>query len=341
MAVKKLKIALIGCGMISEFHAQAISELTDAKLVGVYDKALDRSKAFAEKHGIKVYKEYQDLLDSDVDLVSICTPSGLHVDFAVSLLENGKNVLIEKPVAITYEGCKRLEEAAKKSGKVCAGVSQFHYSRDILKAKEILDSGILGNIFLCNLDMKYHRSKQYFANSWRGTFAMDGGGALMNQGIHGIDLIRFLNGEIEYVNAKVGTFVHDIEVEDTAVARVKYKNGAIGMIQGTTSVYPGYPRRMEFFGDKGSLVLEESTVIYLNVPEMPEMNISRTNTKMNSSNNPASISHEEHKIQYQDVIKAIKTGSKLFYPLNEAIDSVKTILAIYDSSKENKDVYIK
>ena len=188
---KKIKIALIGCGMISEFHAQAISELKDAKLVGVYDKALDRSTAFAEKHGIKVYKEYQDLLDSDVDLVSICTPSGLHVDFAVSLLENGKNVLIEKPVAITYEGCKRLEEAAKKSKKVCSGVSQFHYSKDILKAKELLDSGILGKIFLCNLDMKYHRSKQYFANSWRGTFAMDGGGALMNQGIHGVDLIRF------------------------------------------------------------------------------------------------------------------------------------------------------
>ena len=338
---KKIKIALIGCGMISAFHAKAISELDNAVLVGVYDKAIDRAEAFAEERGITVYKEYEDLLKSDVDLVAICTPSGLHVDFAVSLLENGKHVLIEKPVAITYEGCKRLKETAEKYNRVCAGVSQFHYSEEIKKAKEILDSGILGKIFLCNLDMKYHRSKQYFANSWRGTFAMDGGGALMNQGIHGIDLIRFLNGDIEYVNAKVGTFVHDIEVEDTAVARVRYKNGAIGTIQGTTSVYPGYPRRMEFYGDKGSMVLEETTIIYLNVPEMPELNISITSHKTNSSNNPSSISHEEHKIQYRDVIKAINTGSKLYYTLDEAIDSVKTILAIYDSSNQDKDVFVK
>ncbi len=337
----KIKIALIGCGMISDFHAKAISELDDGVLVGVYDKALERSKDFAEKHGIVAYEKYEDLLESDVDLVAICTPSGLHVDFAVSLLEHGKNVLIEKPVAITYEGCEKLLKAAKENNKVCAGVSQFHYADGILKAKEILDSGILGNIFLCNLDMKYHRSKQYYANSWRGTFAMDGGGALMNQGIHGIDLVRFLGGDIEYVNAKVGTFVHDIEVEDTAVARVKFKKGAIGTIQGTTSVYPGYPRRMDFYGDKGSMVLVESEIVYLNIPDMPELNISRAGERSNSSNNPTNISHKEHAIQYADVIKAIKTGSKLFYTLEEAVDSVKTILAIYDSSREDKDVYIK
>ena len=339
--MEKVKIALIGCGMISDFHAQAISELDDGVLVGVYDKCLERSKDFAEKHGIIAYESYDDLLKADVDLVAICTPSGLHVDFAVSLLENGKNVIIEKPVAITKEGCEKLLSVAKANNKVCSGVSQFHYSKEILKAKEILDSGILGKIFLCNLDMKYHRSKQYFANSWRGTFAMDGGGALMNQGIHGVDLVRFLNGNIKYVNAKVGTFVHDIEVEDTAVARVQFENGAIGTIHATTSVYPGYPRRMEFYGDKGSMVLIENSIVYLNVPEMPELNISIPNVKSNSSNNPTNISHEEHKIQYQDVIKAIKTGSKLFYPLEEAVESVKTILAIYESSKEDKNVYLK
>ena len=318
--MEKVKIALIGCGMISDFHAQAISELDDGVLVGVYDKCLERSKDFAEKHGIVYYESYDDLIKADVDLVAICTPSGLHVDFAVSLLENGKNVIIEKPVAITKEGCEKLLSVAKANNKVCSGVSQFHYSKEILKAKEILDSGILGKIFLCNLDMKYHRSKQYFANSWRGTFAMDGGGALMNQGIHGVDLIRFLNGNIKYVNAKVGTFVHDVEVEDTAVARVQFENGAIGTIHATTI---------------------ENSIVYLNVPEMPELNISIPNVKSNSSNNPTNISHEEHKIQYQDVIKAIKTGSKLFYPLEEAVESVKTILAIYESSKEDKNVYLK
>lgn len=337
----KVKIALIGCGMISEFHAKAISELDDGVLVGVYDKCLERSKEFAIKHDIIAYETYNDLLNADVDLVAICTPSGLHVDFAVSLLENGKNVIIEKPVAITKEGCKKLLSVAKSNNKVCSGVSQFHYSKELLKAKEILDSGVLGKIFLCNLDMKYNRSKQYFANSWRGTFAMDGGGALMNQGIHGVDLIRFLNGNIKYVNAKVGTFVHDIEVEDTAVARVQFENGAIGTIHATTSVLPGYPRRMEFYGDQGTMVIIENTITYLNVPKKPELDVSIPEVKINSSSDPTNISYKEHKNQYQDVIKAIKTGAPLFYPLEEAVESVKTILAIYESSKEDKNVYLK
>ena len=339
--MEKIKIALIGCGVISEFHAKAISDLDDAVLVGVYDKLLDRSQSFAEKHGIVAYKEYNDLLNADVDLVAICTPSGLHVDFAVSLLEHGKNVLIEKPVAITMEGCKKLEDAAKSNHKICAGVSQFHYTEGILKAKEILDSGVLGKIFLCNLDMKYYRSKEYYGNSWRGTFAMDGGGALMNQGIHGIDLIRFLNGGIEYVNAKVGTFVHNIEVEDTAVARVKYKNGAIGTIIGTTSVNPGQPRRMEFYGENGSMILEEAVIISVNIPSRPDLSFVNNQNLTNSASDPTNIPSEYHTLQYKDVIKAIRGEKELFYPLCEAIDSVKTILAIYESSKEDKDVYIK
>ena len=285
-----------------------------------------------------MFESKEALLSSDAELVTICTPSGLHAPLAIECLDAGKNVVLEKPVAITGEECQMLIDAEKRSGRFCAPISQLRYYDDIRRAKQIVESGELGKVVLCDLYMKYYRSEEYFATStWRGTKAMDGGGALMNQGIHGIDAMRYIVGDVEEISAKVRTLVHNVEVEDTAVASVVFKSGAIGVIEGTTSVRPGYPRRLEIHFEKGSMIIEENTIVSIDTPEGSQKAESKA---MNSSSDPLNISYEGHRRQYQNILAAIEGKEQLFYTASEAVKTVETILAIYRSSEENKTQYL-
>lgn len=335
MPDKKIKVAFIGCGAIAAFHYKAIETFSCAEVIGVYDTGLERAKAFASERGITAFETKEALLLSDADIITICTPSGLHAPLAVECLDAGKNVVVEKPVAITHEGCRAVLEAEKRSGKFCAPISQLRYYDDIRRAKEIVESGELGKVVLCDLYMKYYRDDNYFASSsWRGTKAMDGGGALMNQGIHGIDAMRFIVGEVLEVSAKVRTLLHNIEVEDTAVASVQFKNGAIGVIEGTTSVRPGYPRRFEIHLERGSIIIEENTIISIDTPDGSTKAESKA---MNSSSDPLNISYEGHRRQYENIFATVEGKDTLFYTAADAVKSVETILAIYRSSEENKN----
>ncbi len=337
MSDKKIKIAIIGCGAIASFHCQALDAFDNAEVIGVYDTSLERAKAFAKERTIGVFETKEALLASDADIVAICTPSGLHAPLAVECLNAAKNVVVEKPIAITEEECLAVLEAERRSGKFCAPISQLRYFEDIRRAKQIVESGELGRVVLCDLYMKYYREDKYYANTWRGTRAMDGGGALMNQGIHGIDAMRFIVGDVLEVCAKVRTQVHNIEVEDTAVASVVFKNGAIGVIEGTTSVRPGYPRRLEIHLERGSVIVEENTIVAIDTPDGSH----RAEEKpMSSANDPLNISFEGHRRQYQNIFAAVEGKDKLFYTAEEAVRTVKTILAIYRSSEENKTQYI-
>ncbi|MBQ8685609.1 MAG: Gfo/Idh/MocA family oxidoreductase [Clostridia bacterium] len=335
----KIKIGIIGCGMIAEFHISALSALDDAEVIGVFDTSAERSRAFAQKHGIEVYETMDALLASAAEVVAICTPSGLHASLAIAALHAGKNVVVEKPVALTNEDCERILEAEKTSGKVCAVVSQLRYADGIRQAKEILDSGALGKPVLCDLYMKYYREKKYYEGSWRGTFAMDGGGALMNQGIHGIDVLRYLVGDVKIVNGKVRTLVHDIEVEDTAVASVQFVNGALGVIEGTTSVRPGYPRRIEIHCEKGSMLIEETEIVSVDLPDF-DPNKEEKDPDFAGFKDPAAISAEGHLRQYKNILAAVRGEAELFYTAKEASETVKTILAIYESSKTDRDIHL-
>lgn len=337
MSKQKIKIALIGCGAIAAFHCQAISSFEDAEVIGVYDKSFERSETFARERGIAVFESMEDLLASDADIVTLCTPSGMHAPLSIECLNAGKHVVVEKPIALTNEECDRVLEAEKNSGKLCAPISQLRYFDDIRKAKAIVESGELGKVVLCDLYMKYYRAPSYYENSWRGTKAMDGGGALMNQGIHGIDVLRFIVGDIARINGKVRTQVHNIEVEDTAVASVEFKNGAIGVIEGTTSVRPGYPRRIEIHCEKGSVLLEENTIVAIDTPEYSHK---AQEKPMNSASDPLNISFEGHRRQYDNIFATIRGEENLFYTAKEAAESVRTILGIYRSSEENREVVL-
>jgi len=336
MSDLKHKIAIIGCGAIAKVHFEVADALDNAEVIGVYDKSLERATEFAKEHGISVFESLEDLMASNAEIVAICTPSGLHASLAILAMERGKNVVVEKPIALTEEDCDRLLAVEKTTGKVCSPISQLRFYDDIRRAKEILDGQLLGKPILCDLYMKYHRSREYYeSSSWRGTFSMDGGGALMNQGVHGIDVLHFLMGDITEVNGTVRTQVHNIEVEDTAVATVRFANGAIGVIEGTTSVHSGYPRKMEIHCERGSMIIEENRIIAL---DLPDFEAKESEHQYNSSSNPMSLSHEGHRRQYRNLLASLEGKEPLFYSATDASHAVKTILAIYRSSNENRNV---
>lgn len=332
----KHKVAVIGCGAIAEVHCDVIGTLENAEVVGVYDKNQDRAKAFADQIGATAFDSMEALLASDAEIVAVCTPSGLHAELAIACMEAGKHVVLEKPIALTEDDCDRILASEKKTNKICAPISQLRFYDDIKRAKEVLDAGLLGKPVLCDLYMKYHRSREYYeSSSWRGTFAMDGGGALMNQGVHGIDVLHFLLGGITEVNGTVRTQVHNIEVEDTAVATVRFANGAIGVIEGTTSMHKGYPRKLEIHCEKGSMVIEENRIVAI---DLDGFELTEGDGKYDSSSNPMNLSHTGHRRQYENFLAALDGKEPLFYSATDASCAVKTILAIYRSSKENKNI---
>lgn len=338
----KLGFGVIGCGIIADFHANAIHECADdAELVGVCDVVFDAAEKFAHRHRTIAFKDEAEMLACpDVDVVCICTPSGYHHSSVVAAARAGKHIICEKPLAINKEQLDEVELECKKAGVTVSVISQNRYAKSIRRVKSALDEGLLGRIVCADIYMKYYRSQEYYdSGSWRGTKRIDGGGALMNQGIHGVDLLLYLAGEIKSVFALSKTLVRDIEVEDTLAAVVEYKSGATGIIQATTSVYPGYPRRLDINGEKGSIVLDETSIVRWDIQNggghddvilMPSFT--------NGASTPTAISHDGHVQQISDTIRCIKTGMAPLSGLAEGRRAVDVILAIYRSAEEGRKI---
>lgn len=339
MTEKKFGFAIIGCGVIANIHISAIKDIDNAKLVGVYDNNKDVARSFAEKWNCVAYESVEHLLsDAAVDVVNICVPSGLHAHFVVECCKAKKHVVVEKPLAITQEQISVIEASAREHDVKVEVITQLRFTDATKKVKNFIDGGGLGRILSANLKMNYYRSPEYYGNgkSWRGTWNMDGGGALMNQGIHGVDLIQYFMGGIKSVMADCRTLLHNIETEDVANAIVEYENGAIGMIQCTTLCKPGYPRTIEIIGEKGTIVLQEDVITEWNVEGCEET----TNEKVsgNSSSNPAEIPYCFHKKQIEDLLCAIEEERTPFVDVHEGAKAVEVILAAYKSSREGRKI---
>ncbi len=251
----KLRFGIVGCGVISKTHANVISRLSnDAELVAVCDIIEERAKALAQNYNVpKYYTDYEKMLqDPDIDVISICTPSGMHADMAVMAAQAKKHVIVEKPMDITLEKADAIIKAEEENGVVISVISQHRYDDGPALVKKLMTEGKFGKIALATSYTKWYRSQEYYdSGDWRGTWALDGGGALMNQSIHYIDLIQWIVGPVVEISAYCATRAHvRIEVEDAAVASVKFANGAIGEIIGTTSAYPGFETRLEIFGEQ-------------------------------------------------------------------------------------------
>ncbi len=336
---KTVRFGLLGSGVIARFHARAIEKIPEARLVGVCGSSGERAQAFAREMGIKVYATIEEMAQSpEVDAVCICTPSGLHTRQAVLMMNHQKHIVVEKPMSLSLEEADLLIETARKTGvKVCV-ISQFRFSPAVVAIREAIAQGAFGKIVSGSLSMQYYRSEEYYCSAdWRGTWAMDGGGALMNQGIHGIDVFRSLMGPVKSIFALTRTQTRPIEVEDCAAAVLEFANGAIGTIQASTTCYPGYPRNIAVYGDQGSVILEEDSILSWNLPIPCPLPVGARAENVASSD-PKAIDVTGHTNQIQNLVNAILRDEPLLSDASTGRLPLEIILGIYESSNTGQKV---
>jgi UDP-N-acetyl-2-amino-2-deoxyglucuronate dehydrogenase len=271
--MKSWNFGIIGAGLIADFHARAIGDLPNATLVGCCDKIPDRAKSLADKYDVCAFDDYEQMLDSDeIDVVTIATPSGFHMEPTIDAAKAGKHVICEKPLEITLDRIDAMIAAHEKAGTRLGGIFPYRFNDMMKPLREAIKSGRLGVITCASIFVPWWRTNEYYKDSWHGTWKLDGGGALMNQSIHMVDMLCDVMPPIESVQAFTAKLGHpQIETEDTAVAALRYTSGALGMIYGTTASFPGQFRRFEITGTKGTIInVENSITVWQFADEKPD-----------------------------------------------------------------------
>jgi predicted dehydrogenase len=345
-----LGFAIVGCGMIARFHAQALAHIPGTRIAAL----VSRTRTNGEKLLSDLAHEPVPIVATvdeavklpGVDAVIITTPSGAHQEPSLVAAQAGKHVVVEKPLEITEARCDAIIQGCEHHGvKLCTIFpSRFADSSTTLKAA--VDAGRFGRLTLGETTCKWWRSQAYYdEGGWKGTQALDGGGALMNQAIHSVDLLLWMMGEAVSVVGFTAMLAHErIEVEDTAVAAIRFRNGALGVIQATTSVHPGYPKTIAIHGDKGSAVIEQEDVLRWDFsPELPtDAEVKqRFAAKVGASGgaaDPKAISFEGHRRQLADFVHAIQTGGTPRVDGREGRKAVAVIRAIYESNRTGRVV---
>lgn len=342
---RPLGFAIVGCGMIARFHARALQEVLDTRVVALVSRRRENAEKVAAESGILTCDIYQDLapalMRSDLDVVIITTPSGNHLEPAVAAAKAGKHVVVEKPLEITPERCDRIIDACDRAGVKLCTIFPSRFGAASVELKKAVDAGRFGKLTLGETTCKWWRTQQYYdEGGWKGTQALDGGGALMNQGIHNVDLLLWLMGPVTHISGFTATLAHErIEVEDTAVACLRFANGALGVIQATTSVHPGLPKTIAIHGDAGTVVVEQDDVLRWDFkdgrPEDAAIK-ERFATKIGASggsSNPAAISHQGHARQLADFVRAIQFNSAPLVDGREGRRAVEVICGIYRAAQ--------
>ncbi|MBQ8174611.1 MAG: Gfo/Idh/MocA family oxidoreductase [Clostridia bacterium] len=338
---KTLSVGILGCGMVANYHAKAISEIPSLSLVGAFDAYKPGGEKFCESYGIRLYSSDEELMrDAGIDIVSICLPSGLHYPMALACIRAGKHVILEKPMAFTAAEADEIIAEADKMGVKVTVISQLRYTPAVTALKKAVEEGHFGRVVSADIYMKYYRSEDYYTSSnWKGTLKMDGGGALMNQGIHGVDLLQYVAGPVVSVQAIADTKYHKIETEDIVSALLEFKSGAFGVIQATTCIYPGFQRRLEISGTEGSVVLTEDTIAFSDFKN-PAYNLDCGVSKKATGSRPDGMDHSLHKTQIADFAEAIAENRRPFIDASEGKRAVAIIDAVYRSAKTGEKVYI-
>lgn len=338
----KLGFGIIGTGAISKVHADCINQIENACLLGVVSSSPERAELAKETFDVPVYTEYKELLAlKHLDVVCICTQSGKHLEPTIAAAQSGKHVLTEKPLEVALSRADKMIAACEKAGVKLGCIFQNRFSPDFLRLKNAVENGLLGRILMGNASINWFRSAEYYTESpWRGTLNGDGGAALINQGIHTIDLLLAVMGEVKWVKGRTKTLVHNIEGEDLAASLVEFKSGAIGTITGGTALTPGYPERLEVYGEKGSIILEAGKIIAWNVPDQTKSGSQTVLANKRSASDPTISNSDWHKAQFLDFIQAIQSNTTPAIDGVEARKSLELIKAIYDSSDSGNVVQL-
>jgi len=349
MNEKPIRFGIVGTGMIADFHAKALHAAKGAELGTVFNRTYKKARTFADAHGAVAVSTLDELLDSNIDAVCITTPSGMHADPALAAIAAGKHVLCEKPLEITLERTDSIISAAELAGVTLATVFQARFSNGAQTLKRAVEERRFGRLTLSSCYFKWWRDQSYYdSGGWRGTWKLDGGGAFMNQGIHAVDLLLWLVGMPSEVAAFAGTLAHErIEVEDTAVAALKFPSGALGVIEGATSTHPGFARRVEISGDKGTAILEDDTIkVWQFAEERPEDKVIQKAAAspgiMNGgASNPKAINLEGHRRQIEDLVQAIREKRPPAVSGKEARNAVQLILSIYEAARKGETIKLQ
>jgi UDP-N-acetyl-2-amino-2-deoxyglucuronate dehydrogenase len=355
---KLVRFAIIGCGGMGGGHVGSINAIPDTQIVAVCDiikeRAVDRAKIAGK--GCKPYTSIANMLKrDDIDVVCICTPSGLHAKHGIMAAKAGKHVITEKPIDVTVKAADALIDTCRE---MC--ISQHRFDPDFIKLKEAAAAGTLGQLNFCASHTKWYRSQKYYDNGgWRGTWKLDGGGALMNQSVHYIDMMQWIMGPVEEVKAYTATRSHTIETEDVGAACVKFKSGAIGLIEGNTTAYPGFYTRLDVFGDDGGVIIENDTIKEWKIREeveaakaieeaakaaakaagieyVPAPKVSDVKEEGPKGAASAAITLGSHATQIQAFAEAVRNNTESPVPPESTRHAMAIICAIYKSVKTGK-----
>jgi len=341
----RIGLAIIGSGNIASTHADAIRLIPEANLLGFHSRNRKTTERISKQHHTKAWPDLERLLaEPSLDAILIATASGAHLEPAVKALRAGKHVLCEKPIEVTGKRATQMIEAAKNADRILGGFFPLRNSLAAQSIRQALDAGRFGRLSFVSAKVKWWRDHNYYSDSnWRGTYALDGGGALMNQGIHAVDLIQWLGGFPTSVFARQSTLAHSgLEVEDTLVATVEFPQGALGVIEVGTSAYPGMDLTVEISGDKGTAVLQNDQItLWQFAEEQAEDEAIRSpqdSSFGSGSSDPKGISCEGHRQQIVDFLDAVTGRSKLTIDGNEALQAVRIVEACYASAKRNQPI---
>lgn len=347
--MKRIGFGIIGCGMIASFHAKALMEIEGVDVVALQSRRRERAEALAQSlpQPPVVYTDVEAMLRlPGLDVVCICTASGAHLEPAMAAARAGKHVIVEKPLEVTLERCDALIEACRQSGVRLGAIFPSRFADANRALKEAVSLGRFGRLTMGVTACPWWRTQAYYdEGGWKGTLALDGGGALMNQAIHNVDLLLWLMGDAASVMAMTATLAHErIEVEDTAAACVQFQSGALGIIQAATSAYPGWPKTIALHGDRGSALVEQEDVLRWDFAEpRPEDEALRARfahkaAASGGASHPAAISHEYHRRQLEDFVQSLRTGKPLAVDGAEGRKAVALIVAIYESARTGQRV---
>lgn len=342
MEKRIIKSAIVGCGVIGPTHAGSIRDLEDAKLIAVCDVVKEKADKMAAEFGAKAYYDVDEMLanEPDIDVVHVCVPSGLHHVIGIKAAKAGKHVITEKPIDVTVEQADMLINACREAGVKLSCISQHRFDDGMLEVKKALDAGKFGRINSGGSHTKWWRSQEYYdSGDWRGTWELDGGGALMNQSVHYVDLMQYIMGPVKEIKAMCATRCHErIQVEDVAMAVLKFENGAIGLLEGNTTAWPGYETRLDIYGTDGSIVIENDKLVHWNFADgTPMPNADGVAAGGAAS---AAIPYRSHRRQIADVYDAVREDREPAITGEMARAPLAIICGVYESARTGETVYL-
>lgn len=348
--MKKIRFGLIGCNGIGRTHAKAITSVPDAQLVAVADIVPEYAQKLADEFQVKPYSSVQEMLaNEELDVVDVCTPSGYHGEGACQVMRSGRHVIVEKPMDIKLPVIEEMLRVQRETGVKMAVISQHRFDAASQQVHKLVEEQAFGRLVLGNAIVPWWRSQAYYdSGAWRGTWALDGGGILMNQCIHSIDLLQWLMGPVKSVQAYTDTLAHTMETEDVAVAVLRFASGALGTISATTAAYPGVGTRVEVFGTRGSAIIEDDHLGYLHLARDDSEEVGaygvgskahgRPKVEATAGQDPAALSLNSHALQITDMMRAIREDGTPLVDGYAAKHPVEIILGIYESSRTHKEV---